>query len=240
MSFCTSYNVIMTSRHFSLWQNFQDSQHFFKCIWFFQVWDQISPNLVQPKLHVRLFKRTKQVSYSWKNDKLLHNDYFNILLSLVSCAPSVFDRPWRDIPWRWVCLHFLHYGSWNCDNNLLKWKQILNWKKKTAKHLFFKKLNWNSKKNHIEKVPKVRFFSSFFFSPFFFNFFRDQAHKSRTPLARLEKSLPGGDGPYCYYTVCSLFWRVFEPKFDPLNTLKNSPKLAHTSRLVTNLIKCKK
>ncbi len=44
-----------------------------------------------------------------------------------------------------------------------------------------------------------------------------------------------------FLIVCSLllYRRVIEPEFDPLNMLKNSPKLARTSGLAKNSIKCK-
>ncbi len=61
---------------------------------------------------------------------------------------------------------------------------------------------------------------------------RDQALKAR-------ESLPGGQGPYCNCTVCLLYLRIFEPNFEPLNMLKNSPKLARTSGRVKDFTKCK-
>ena len=41
------------------------------------------------------------------------------------------------------------------------------------------------------------------------------------------------------FFLLSLLIRHFNPKFDPLNMLKNSPNLARTSGLVKYLIKCK-
>ncbi len=63
-------------------------------------------------------------------------------------------------------------------------------------------------------------------------FMRDWASKSR---ARVRvRPLTGGQGLYCNCTVSLLllYLCLFEPKFDSLNMLKNSAKLANTSDLV--------
>ena len=51
--------------------------------------------------------------------------------------------------------------------------------------------------------------------------------------------LPEGKGPIVIVLFLLLFYRLFEPQFDPLNLLQNSPNLAGTSGLAKNSIKWK-